>query len=131
MRLLLRIYSILFETILSLFLTGVGIVAFLGGRNNLKMDMLPWKGAALTYGVLGLGMGGLILSALAAAGKLKILFPIWCAVIFVLLFHGFFLSSFMYNGPAEFRGAVWLTVGALGAFLSSWTLLQGPSRARL
>ncbi len=131
MRLLLRIYSILFQLVLSLFLTGVGLVTALSGRNNLQLGMLPWEGAKLTYGVLGLGLGGLLVTALAVLGRAKILFPIWCAVIFALMFRGFFLSSFMFTGPAEFGGAIALTLGALGALLSSWTLLQGPPHTRV
>ena len=126
MRLLVRIYCFLFQLTLALFLTAVGLVTVLSGLNNLHLGMLPWEGAHLTYGVLGLGLGGLVITALAILGRLKLLFPLWCGAVLVLMFRGFFLSSNTFKGPEQFFGALLLTLGALGAFLGSWTVLRRP-----
>lgn len=128
MRLVLRLYSYVFHLALSLFLFALGCLTALSGVNNLSLGMLPWEGARLTYGVLGLGLAGLIFTGLAIFGHLKILFPLWAGVIFVMMFRGFFLSPFTFQGPDQFHGAILLTLGALGAFLSAWTVLQSPKR---
>ena len=40
--LLLRIFAYFFELALSLFLIGLGMVAWVSGPNNLTLGMLPW-----------------------------------------------------------------------------------------
>lgn len=129
MRLLLRLFSYAFELAVALPLAAIGIVTAASGLNNLQLGMLPWEGAHLTYGVLALGFGGILITALAILGRLKILFPLWCALILILMVRGFFLSPYTFSGAAQFRGALWLTFGALGAFLSSWTVLQSSKKA--
>ena len=124
MRIVLKLFSYVFHLALALFLFALGCLTALSGLNNLKLGMLPWEGARLTYGILGMGLAGLVFTGLAIFGHLKILFPLWAGVIFVLMFRGFFLSPFTFQGPDEFHGAILLTFGALGAFLSSWTVLQ-------
>ncbi len=128
MRLALRLYSYVFHLALAVFLFALGCLTALSGVNNLNLGMLPWEGARLTYGVLGLGLAGLVFTGLAILGHLKILFPLWAGVVFVLMFRGFFLSPFTFQGPHEFYGAILLTFGAFGAFLSAWTVLQSPKR---
>ncbi len=122
-----RLFSYLFQLAIAVPLAAVGIVTAASGLNNLHLGMLPWEGARLTYGVLALGFGGILITALAIFGRLKILFPLWSGLIFVLMFRGFILSSYSFSGPEQFRGAMLLTFGALGAFLSSWTVLQSSN----
>jgi hypothetical protein len=124
MRILLRLFSFLYHFLLSLFLFAIGVLTALSGIDNLKLGMLPWEGAALTRAVFLLGLCGLLITILAIFGRLKVLFPIYAALILVLMVRGFFLSPYMFAGPEQFRGALWLTFGALGAFLSSWTIFQ-------
>ncbi len=119
--LLLRLYSYLYHLILSLFLIGLGIVAYSSGT-TLSLGMLPWEGEKLTQALLALGVIGLVCIFGAITGLFRWLFPIWTLVVFVLMVRGFFLSSFTYSGADQFKGAVWLTIGALGAFLSSLSL---------
>ena len=129
--LVLRIYSYLYHTILCLFLLGLGIVASIGGAHNLSLGMLPWKGAELTHWVLGLAITGLVSVLLAVTGVFRYLFPAWCAYVVWLMVRGFFLSPFAYHGPDEFRGVVFLVVGAIGALLSSLQLIKSKAALRV
>ena len=84
--------------------------------------MLPWEGEKLTQVLLALGVIGLVCIFGAITGLFRWLFPIWTLVICILMVRGFFLGSYSYSGADQFKGAVWLTIGALGAFLSSLSL---------
>ena len=119
--LLLRLYSYLYHLVLSLFLIGLGIVAYSSGT-TLSLGMLPWEGEKLTQALLALGVIGLVCIFGAITGLFRWLFPIWTLVICILMVRGFFLGSYSYSGADQFKGAVWLTIGALGAFLSSLSL---------
>ncbi len=122
----LRIYSYLYHFALSLFLFLISVITLMDGRQNLHLPMLPWEGEGLTHWLFGLGLTGLIVTLLAVSGLFRYAFPFWCLFVVIMMARGFFLSSFYYSGGADqFRGAVWLFVGALGAFLSSLMLLKG------
>ncbi len=125
--LLLRLYSYLYHLVLSLFLVGLGIVAYSSGT-TLSLGMVPWEGEKLTQALLALGVIGLVCLFGAITGLFRWLFPIWTLVIFILMVRGFFLGSFSYSGADQFKGAVWLTIGALGAFLSSLSLFTKRRR---
>jgi hypothetical protein len=125
--LILRIYSYLYELALALFFLAISIVAS-SGSNSLSLPMLPWTGESLTHWLLGLSLIGIVSTLLAMTGWFRYLFPIWALVVLVLMVKGLFLGSYGFSGPEEFRGAVWLTVGALGAFLSSLIVLKKPVR---
>ena len=124
-----RFYSYIYQFILALFLTALGGLTLASGQNNLSLGMLPWKGAALTYWVFGLGLAGLVMVALAVAGVFRYLFPLWCLVIAILMIRGFFLSSYVFAGAGQFQLAVWLTIGALIAFAASLSVLR-PRREK-
>lgn len=126
---LLRLYSYVYEFFLSLILFLISVVVLIGGKHQLSMPMLPWEGASLTYWLFGLSLTGLVITVLAVLGRLRLLFPIWCLVVVCFMAKGFFLSSFYYSGGADqFRGAVLLFIGAVGALLSSLTLLKQDQR---
>lgn len=124
----LRTYSYLYHLILSLFLFGLAMLTLAGGQHNLHLGMLPWSGIELTHWVLVLGISGLLATALAVTGIFRFVFPLWCLVVVILMIRGFFLSTFTYSGPDQFRSVVWLVIGAAVAFLASLTLLK-PKRA--
>lgn len=127
--LLLRLYSYLFHTILSVFLIGIGLIAVSAGK-ELKLGMLPWEGPMLNQWIIVLGVVGLLSVLLAITGLLRFLFPIWALLIAVLMFRGFFLSSFNFEDASQFKGAIALTIGAVGAFLSSLSLYTLRRRRR-
>lgn len=119
---LLRFYAYLFELALCLFLLGLWFVATTGSQNNLKLGMLPWEGAALARAIpIGCAVG-LVVCLLAILGKLRWLFPLWTLFVFVMMFRGFFLTNYSFADAAEFKFDVWITVGALLAFLGSLSL---------
>ncbi len=128
----LRLYSYLYHVVLSLFLFLVSTVVLIGGRHNLQLPMLPWEGASLTHWVMALSVIGLILTLLAVTGLFRYAFPFWCLFVVIMMIRGFFLSPFYYTGGSDqFRGAVWLLIGAIGALLSSLMLFKRlPARRR-
>ena len=122
--LLLRIFAYLYHVILALLLLGLGIAALSMGKDNLNLGMLPWEGSRLTQSLLVLGVVGLLCVLLAVTGWLRFLFPLWALLILVLMVRGFFVSAYTFPGEDEFKQAVWLTAGALAAFLASLTLFK-------
>lgn len=124
---LLRVFAYLYHLALSLLMLALGGVAVLSGQQNLKLDMAPWHGRELNEWLLGLGLVGLLSVILAMAGKFRYLFPLWALAIFVMLVRGLFLSpSYTFAGADDFRNGLWLTAGALLAFLGSLTLFRRP-----
>lgn len=127
----LRLYSYLYHFVLSAFLFLISAVVMIGGKNDLRLPMLPWEGASLSNWVFGLSLLGLVVTVLAATGHFRYLFPFWCLFVVIMMARGFFLSSFYYSGGAdEFRGAVALFIGAAGALLSSLMLFKANRSRR-
>ena len=125
---LLRVYAYVFHLVLGLLLAGMGIMA-LSSNTSLTLGMLPWEGPSLTRAALLLGVAGVVCVALAVTGLARWLFPLWSLFALILMLRGFFLSSYTFAGAADFKSAVWLTVGAFVAFLASLSLFGRP-RAR-
>ncbi len=125
--LLLRLFSYLFELILSLFLTGIALAA---GSTSLQLGMLPWTGAMLNRWVLGLGVLGILVTLLAVVGRFRFLYPLWCLAVLVLMVRGFFVSGYSFAGPDEWRMALWLTAGAFVAFLGGLTVFSGKRKKK-
>ena len=112
---LLRLYAYLFHVVLCLFLLGLRIV----GAGNLKLGMLPWEGAALTQALLWMSLAGILCCLLAMTGMLRWLFPLWALFVFVMMFRGFFVSSYSFADEGQFKFGVGVTVGALVALVGS------------
>jgi hypothetical protein len=125
--LLLRVFAYLFELALSLFLIGLGLVAWASGSNTLVFGTYFWEGVALIRAILILGIVGLA-CVLLAGSRLRWIFPLWCLFVLVLMIRGFFLSSYAFRAT-EFQFATWLTTAALLAFLGSLTVF-GAKRSR-
>ena len=90
--------------------------------------MLPWEGEKLTQAVTAMGVIGLICIFGAMTGLFRWIFPIWTLVILVLMVRGFFLGSYTFSGADQLKLFIWLTVGALIAFLASLTLFTKRRR---
>jgi len=125
---LLRIYSYLYELILSLLLLGISVVAILSRGNSLNLGMLPWKGAALTYWLLGIALAGLLSILLAWLGKLRFLFLLFSIAVFTLMARGYFLGAYAFSGKHEFHMAIVATFGALIAIFGAWSQFRRKRR---
>ena len=117
----LKYYSIVFSLVVGLFLTGLGCLSVLTGAQNMRMDMLPfWKGETLWYGLLALGVLGILAAVLAAMKKAPVLLVLFTLVGFGLVMYGYFLSPvYRFTGAAEAKGVLCFAVGMLGAFFGS------------
>jgi hypothetical protein len=122
----LKWYSILAAFVVGLFLTGLGLLSIITRATNMKMEMLPfWKGETLWYGLLSLGLFGLLASLAAATRKVRILLPLFTALALGLTLYGYFLSPvYRFSGAAEAKGVLWFAFGMLGAFFGSLYLFE-------
>ncbi len=119
---LLRLYSYLFNLILCLFLLGVGLIAN-ASHTIPKFGMLPFADENMNRGVITLAIVGLVCTLLAATGIFRYLFPIWTAIVLFLMVKGFIFSHYTFANEAAFKVAMWLTFGALLAFVGGlWAL---------
>ena len=119
---LLRLYSYVFNLILCLFMLGVALIAN-ASHTIPKFGMLPFTDENMIRGVLTLAIVGLVSTLLAATGIFKYLFPVWTAIVLFLMLKGFIFSHYTFANEAAFKGALWLTFGALGAFFGGlWVL---------
>jgi hypothetical protein len=127
---LVRIFSFLFHFILAFFLLGVSGVAMLAGTHTIKLGVLPWEGATLTYGLFFSALVGLVAVLLAVKRTAPVVFVVWCVVVFVMLFRGFFFSPYNFaNGGLS--TPAYLTIGSLLAILGSWSQYRRtPARSK-
>ncbi len=125
---LLRLYSYLYHLILCIFLLGISGLAKASNAHNLDLSMLPWKGDELIAWVFYGSLAGLIALLLAISGIFRYLFPIWTFIVAVLMVRGFLLQGYAFTGKDHFYAVLALIAGAIGAFLSSLTLLKRSRR---
>jgi hypothetical protein len=123
------VYSYLFHFLLSLFLFGIGIIAKLSD-GRLTLPMLPWTGESLVTWVLWGGLAGILSVVLAVAGIFRLFFPLWSLTVLVLLVRGYFLQPYSFGGETEFQRVLWLSGGALLAFLGSLTVFGSRKKRR-
>jgi hypothetical protein len=126
---LLRIYSYLFHLALSVFLLGAASISA-ATRQPLNLRMLPFAEDKMLSSVFTLGAIGLLATLLALTRIFRYLFPVWAAVVLYLMFRGFFFSPYTFPNPEMFKQALWLTLGALVAFLGALLVLKGRRRRR-
>jgi len=118
-----RVFSYIYHGLLALFLLGIAIVALSSGQ-QLQLEMLPWQGPALTWWLLSAALLGLASVILAICRMWRPLFFLWSLAVLVLMARGFFFSHYYFAGPPEFRGALYLTAGALIAAFGAWFQLR-------
>jgi len=123
LRALVRAFSYLFHGLLTLFLLAISIVAWSSGQ-PLQLGMLPWQGRPLTWWLLCASLAGLASVILAIFRKWRALFFLWSLAVLAMMAQGFFLSHYHFAGPAEFRGALYLTAGALIAAFGAWSQVR-------
>jgi len=125
MRTVARAYACVFELLVAFAALGLAWLAWADGL-HLRLPMFYAEGASLNWWLLGVGVVGLVVSLLALAGAARWPLALWALVVCVQLFRGYFLSPYRFSGRAGFWEAVWFTLAALLAFLTSLT----PKRKR-
>jgi hypothetical protein len=121
---LLRVFCYIFHTVLCLALLGLGGVAMMSDVHDMKIETLPWHGAALNCWLIGLGIFGLLSVLLAIMGKIRFLLALWSIFVLGLLLKGVFLTpGVTFSGRDDFRDWLWLIGGATLALIGSFTLL--------
>jgi hypothetical protein len=119
---LLRLYSYLFHLAISFFFLFLGAVSFVYSA-PLHLDAIGLSDRNALFGVLVLGIVGLVSTLLALTGTFRLLFPLWAAFVVWLLIKGFFLSTMKFSGPAGFGWAAIWTLGGIAALIGAvWTL---------
>jgi hypothetical protein len=116
---LLRYYSYLFHGLLAIVLLAIAGVALATGPGSLRLDMLPWSGATLTYIVLGGSIFALLTVALALRGQVRWLFFVWSLIVLGFMIKGYIFSSY-YFGGGGLKTAIYLMVGAIIALFGAW-----------
>ncbi len=94
-----RMYSYAFHAALACAMMAIAAVAWLSST-PLNIWVLPWQGETLTMVMFFSGLGGALITLLAFKRKLPILFILWSATVAVMLFRGFFFSSYVF-GPTS------------------------------
>src|ERR1017187_9001658 len=107
-----RVFSYVFHGLLTLFLLAISVVAWSSGQ-PLQLEMLPWQGQTLTYWLLCAALVGLASVILAICRRWRTLFFLWSLAVLATIARGFFFSHYYFAGLPEFRGALYLTAGAL------------------
>ena len=114
-----RGYANLYVLALSVFFLGIGFLAREGNTKAVNLPMLPWTGEDLVNWLFYLGGFGVLAVALNATGVFRYLLPLAALAWAVILFRGFFLGGYSYDGTEPFYWAVALVAGGIGALLCS------------
>jgi hypothetical protein len=125
---LLRIYSYLYEVVVSLSVLGMALATIPSRGSGLNLGMLPWTGRTLVHWLLVIGLVGLLSVLLALIGKMRFLFLLFSLAVFVLMVRGYFLGTYAFSGKDEFRMAIWITLGALLAIFGAWSQFRRKKR---
>lgn len=127
-RIALLVYSYVYHALLALFVLGLSGLTYAMGTYNLRLGMVPYSGKDLSDVLFWSAAIGLITILLAVTRIFPYAFPVYALLVLVQMVRWLFLGPYTFQGADEFKGAVWLTVGALGAFLSSLIVLRLPRR---
>ncbi len=126
-----RIYSLAFHVLLGLIMFAIGLVAWVSDQHTLQIGFLPWKGATLTYCLLGAGAAAIAIALLAFQRIVPVLFVLWSLAVAVMLVKGYFFGTY-YFGPSGLWYAVGFVAAALVALVgSAWYLRRGSRRSAL
>src|SRR5579884_1905190 len=110
MRLVCRAYAFIYETVFSITLIGLALLAMSATVENLRLPLLPWEGATLAYALIAIGILGIVVVLLAATGWFRWALPVWALVVFILMVRGWFTSSYTFASSSGFYLALWITI---------------------
>ena len=97
----------------------MGSFAYLEGRKELTIDMLPWSEANVRVWIFTLGLFGLLSILLALRMKARVLYAMYGVIVFGLAMYAVFLSRHTFDGMEDFRWGLGFCAGALGAALGA------------
>jgi hypothetical protein len=119
----LRVYSWIFETIISLIAIAAAVaeIAFAG---DVHLGWLPWEGNTLLAWLIVGGLLGLLFVILAIRGKMRVLLFLFSIGVFVLLVKGLFMGPYAFDGPGPAQRAALLVAGALLAIVGAWPMAE-------
>ena len=115
-----RYVAYAFHGLLALFLLGISFIAIVSNTHSLHLEMLPWKGPALSYWVFFGALAGLITVLLALKGMWRVLFLVWSVAVALVMVKGYVFSPLAFDSRGEFSTAVWLLLGALVSLAGAW-----------
>jgi len=130
--LILRFWSYLYAGLFGLFMAGVAAVLLISGATNFRLTQLPfWQGKTALYGLLTIGLLGVIGALLGLLKGMRPLLLVWTLAVLILLVYGYFISPKHYFGLGlpEAKNAAWLAFGALGAFFGALMQYRPANRA--
>jgi hypothetical protein len=130
--LLLRYWSYLFAGLFGVFVAGIAAVLLISGSSNFRLSQIPfWQGKPVLYGLLALGLLGVVAALLGLLKGMRPLLLVWTLLIFCLLVYGYFISPKYYfvMGAAEAWTAAYLAAGALIAFAGALMQYQKDKRS--
>ena len=117
----LRIFSYIFEILLSLFMVALGLIG--GDQLNLH-GLLPWDRPSLARWLIILGLIGIVCTVLAITGWFRYAYPLWALAVLVMLSRGVVsVESFDTGNLFSFTQSIWLVALALLAFIGSLTVV--------
>ena len=114
-----RFYSYLYTLFISVFLTGLGVVAYLSGLHNWKVDTFIWTGEDLSKAMVAVGIVGVASVVLAVLNVFRLLLPLVALALFGLTVYGYFWQGYKFADAEAFQGTVAFAVGAFGSFACS------------
>ena len=123
---ILRFYSYVTQSALSLILLAVGAVAMLSDNTTFEIDFLPWSGKDLKNALFVLGIAGLLSVILAFKGKLRLLFVLWTLGTVFLAGRGIFASPHQFDGESDFKWALALLGGIVLTVFGAWSRFKQP-----
>ncbi len=116
---LMRYFSYAFTLFVSIFLTGIGVVAFASDLHNWKLDTFPFAGKDMSIAMIAVGLLGILGVLLAVTRKFKYLHPFVALFLFGMTVYGFFYEGYRFADAEAFQGALLFAIGAFGSFASS------------
>ncbi|MBY0506232.1 MAG: hypothetical protein K2X03_20105 [Bryobacteraceae bacterium] len=126
LRLLLIAYANLYHFAVTILLGGIGFVSWSSGTTNVKLDMLPWTGEELVAWLLRISAIGAVACLLHITGKFPYLLVLSSFALAFLMVRGFFWLPYQFSDLTQFYWVIGLSVGAVGAFLSSLAIFRKP-----
>jgi Ca2+/Na+ antiporter len=131
MRLALRFFAFLFNSVLSLSLFLLALLVMASGRHNIQLAPAPLTGRPLTYTILFTAISGFVFMVLALrksrTGRAPMV--LWNLMVLALLISTPLRGTFAFKDRGEAATVLYLTLAALLAFWGSW-LQWRAKRAR-